>query len=147
MTLEKRSPLPVGRYWIDVATADKIGQFSTLIGAGEALGAVRLENVQIEGSSTTLDDVLRVLAGGTTPIAWFLFDVTGLGTFSIDAKTFGYPTVAGSDVHNQSDTTTEAEAESAVNRGFKVISAVLEGLAAVLAFKTIAELVQKAKRR
>ncbi len=140
---EKRSPLPPGRYYIDVVGVEKIKQFFGLLNPAVALGVVVIENVETNSGAFDLQSILQALDGDTIARVWVLFRVTGFGTLSIDAKTFGFPTIAADSVHTESDTETlppdpTVEAASTV----RTIIGVLEGIAAVLTVKTVLDMVK-----
>ncbi len=137
MSFEKRNPLPPGRYWIDVSGTDKVSGFAFLLSQAAALGAVVVENVELNGASVDLGSVLEALEGGNNPAAWFLFRVTDVGTFSIDQSQLGFATIADPNVHSQDDTVQKPDPVGDAQDTLKTMIAVLEGVAVVITLKTV----------
>lgn len=90
MTLERRNPLPVGSYWVDVF-GDKVPLFDGWLTAMHPIG-VRTEVT--EQFPATDDFPART---------WYKFSVTQ-PIAPWDAKTFGFPTVADASIKSSSDT-------------------------------------------
>lgn len=87
MAVERRNPLPVGRYWIDVI--DTRARPGLRLRFAEWLGANR-GNVRV---------VRREQFGGLltgAPRDWYLFEVTTPATWPSTAG-FGFPSIARSD--------------------------------------------------
>jgi hypothetical protein len=147
---ETQNPLPAGRYWIDVIGADKIRAFFTLLNTAAiaAPGLVLLENVELNGDSVDLQSFLRWALGDTTR-AWFLFRVGDRtkGAFSIDHKTFGYPSHASDNVKTETDTaqTPPDPVDEASDQVGKIIT-VVELVLGLYTLKTLLEFVSKAKK-
>ena len=81
MALERRNPLPVGRYWIDVAA----GKALELDGFFKSHAArVHVENTEESG------EVTFYIFSVSEPVPWF-------------AVNFGFPTVAGPNIHSKAD--------------------------------------------
>lgn len=79
--IERRNPLPAGRYWLDVPAA-KLEEL-------QGFFAANASRVHVE--STEQDD----------GVTWMLFTVSeALPWFAVN---FGYPTVAGANVHSKAD--------------------------------------------
>ena len=114
---EKTSPLPVGRYWIDVTGEQNITDFFGALNTAKDYGVVDIENVEVEGTDTSFSAVLNRLMGGpTVPQAWVLFRVTGVGSIAIDATRYGYPTKAPDCVTTKDQTSTATEAQTEVDK-------------------------------
>jgi hypothetical protein len=80
--LERRSPLPVGRYWVDIP-ASKTAEFAGYLAGNDR---VRVEVTEGGGDGGTFF-VFRVLA----PVPWF-------------AANFGFPNTAGPEIKSRADT-------------------------------------------
>jgi hypothetical protein len=102
--LERRNPIPAGRYWIDVIGTENIKAFFSLMNEAQKLGVVQIENSEFQGTTFDLDTILQKIAGGGDPQAWVLFRVTGVGTISLDNTRFGYPTIATTNIEHKDDT-------------------------------------------
>lgn len=100
MTEERRNPLPAGRYWLFVSEPNRI--------AFETWRTVNAASVKVEvtESETNTDP----------PTEFFIFNTVesvpvpgGTGTIAVplewDAKAFGFPSIAGPDVHSSADVT------------------------------------------
>lgn len=81
MTLERRNPLPAGRYWIDVVSA-KQDEFTGYLAA---MG----DRVHVE--ATEAGEPLWFLFQVKTPIPWFPIN-------------FGFPTIAPASIKSKADT-------------------------------------------
>jgi hypothetical protein len=81
VSLERRSPLPVGRYWVDVPSS-KSADFEGYLQANAA-------RIHVEG--TEAGEPLWFLFSVSEPVPWF-------------AVNFGYPTIAAADVKSKADT-------------------------------------------
>ena len=97
MTLERRSPLPKGRYWADMFARDGDDQVQAMTDwLTQNRGLVKLV------SSETFSD-------SDPPRTWFLFEVVGGpdgsgGTLLPEWVGIGFPTVAGPDIRSSDDT-------------------------------------------
>jgi hypothetical protein len=94
VTLERRSPVPVGRYWVDMFRTENFDQVQAM---QEWLQA----NTGIVRSISTEED-----EESDPPRGWFLFEVTGgpEGKFLPEWVGIGFPTVAGPEVLSSDDT-------------------------------------------
>lgn len=81
--LERRTPLPVGRYWLDVPES-KTSDFNGYLAA--SIERVKVEVTEGEGEHGTFY-IFRVLS----PVPWF-------------ATNFGFPNTAGPEVKSRADT-------------------------------------------
>ena len=86
MALERRNPLPPGRYWIDVF-GDNRPRFTTWARQQKASVKVRVTESDVNSEP---------------PREWHLFDVSAPVPW--DAQTFGFPTVAEPEVQTSQDT-------------------------------------------
>jgi hypothetical protein len=85
--LERRNPLPTGRYWID-ATSAKAPELEGYFQSNSA--RIHVETTEGAGETEgTIFYIFSVLA----PVPWF-------------ATNFGFPTVAGPEIKSKSDTAT-----------------------------------------
>jgi hypothetical protein len=100
MTLERRDPLPPGRYWIDTFD-EKIDVFESWASSS---GAVVDQREQFAGprSSTSLPEKKGV---------WFLFHTSSPASFP--QKDLGFPTIADSNVKTKADTVQRPETPTA----------------------------------
>lgn len=89
--LERRNPLPPGRYWIDVF-GNNIGPFQSWL--------------QSNRPSLTVESSRDFTVRGQPTRWWVLFVTRAPLTF--DQKRFGFPTVADASVHRSEDTATNA---------------------------------------
>lgn len=100
MTVERRNPLPAGRYWIMVFD-DKRQKFVDW-------RTINKDSVFVEATESFIE-------GEQHPHDFYIFRVSesvkvpgGTGTISVpvtwDATTFGFPTVAGPNVKSSADT-------------------------------------------
>lgn len=87
MALEKRNPLPIGRYWIDILNS-KVEEFSGFLEGHKSTIHVEVT----EGDSSE--------EGGTT---FYLFNTSA--PFTWLPVNFGYPTIAGPEIKSKADTT------------------------------------------
>jgi hypothetical protein len=94
MALEKRDPLPVGRYWIDVTN-----EHETLFETWTLHDGVYVLK------STPLEDSIATEAG-----TWYLFE-TKVPTPWGMAPTLGWPTIADASVQSKPDTADAPEVE------------------------------------
>jgi len=121
MKLERRNPIPPGRYWIDVVGKENIADFGAWI--LEMQGAVRLVTSQEE---TEADP----------PTLWALFEVPEGRSPFIDQQKFGFPTTAPEGVSSREDTEVGPEddddAASDIGKAVKVLSVVGVVLAATI---------------
>lgn len=94
MTLERRNPLPKGRYWVDMF-GDNRELFNEWLTANRGL----VHRISVE--SFPADD-------GGPARDWSLFEVTGgpTGEFLPEWVGIGFPTIADSSVMSSSDTVT-----------------------------------------
>jgi hypothetical protein len=90
MSLERRNPLPVGSYWIDVF-GDKITLFD---GWRAAFSPIGVKTRVTESFPATDTQPART---------WYKFEVTSIEA-PWDAKTFGFPTIADSSIQSSADT-------------------------------------------
>jgi len=110
VTLERRSPLPKGRYWADMFVQpdfDQVAAMNEWLTANR--GVVRLESSQSFDSDP--------------PRTWYLFEVTGGpgGTFLPEWVGIGFPTIATADVHSSDDTVQKPDPEGGPAWGFGLI--------------------------
>ena len=114
MTLERRQPLPVGRYWLDLrpGTLDTFRNWA----------AANLQRVQIERFEAH---------GGVT---FTIFQIVKPITF--DQRTFGFPTIATPDVQHAADTATRPPVPKPLDALNELLNAVhlpsLDGLGAMV---------------
>jgi len=90
MALERRNPLPVGSYWIDVF-GEKIPKFNGWLAA---FGPVGVHTDATETFDATDDFPPRV---------WYKFSVSQ-PIAPWDAVTFGFPTIADASIKSSADT-------------------------------------------
>ncbi len=148
MSFERKNPLPPGRYWLTVVGVEKIKAFSGLLNAATVLGVVVTENIELNGTSIDLEAVLQAILGETgEPRAWYLFRVTGIGTFSIDQKTFGFANIATDNIHNQDDTVQKPDPVGDAQDTVRTLIAVAEGLTVVIALKSVLDFLSKMRRK
>jgi hypothetical protein len=119
MAIDRTKPLPVGRYWIDLVGAERIGNFGAGVkGLNEAhAGLVRVisatrhlaNEAKDYAESADLTGVLVRLWEGmvgqiqdTPERDWVLFEVTAPAIWDFDVM--GTPTVAAAWVKSESDT-------------------------------------------
>lgn len=81
MTLERRNPLPVGRYWIDVVSTKSEEFTGYLVAMGDRV------HVEVTEAGEPLFYIFSV----KTPIPWFPVN-------------FGFPTVAPASIKSKADT-------------------------------------------
>lgn len=164
MSQERRSPLPAGRYWLDVVGLGNIIDFSLWL--DDNIGAVVVETVELDGKSfPSIGDIVNGLGGvipspipspsptpidpdaiptgamgGNPPIMFAIFRVTGTPT-KLDTK-FGFPEIAPASVKTESDTVQVPEPENPVGDAVKTAIAVLEGIAFVIGVKSILDIIK-----
>ncbi len=86
MALERRNPVPVGRYWIDVQNS-KTDEFNGFLAShSKSIHTDTTEGDSSEEGGTTFY-IFKVL----TPVTWLPVN-------------FGFPTIAGPEVKSKSDT-------------------------------------------
>jgi hypothetical protein len=93
MAVERRSPLPVGRYWVDII--DRNGEvllFDFWLKRGENAGKLKLINREDRGTTTFSIDYSGIR------YTFFLFDVLEPIEWP-RGKGFGYPSIAQSERH------------------------------------------------
>lgn len=88
MALERKNPLPIGRYWVDVPEAN-LPEFQAWL-------AERPTQIHVEATDQALADLTWYLFAVSSPVPWF-----GPGT----------PTIAESWVHSREDTVQRPPAE------------------------------------
>lgn len=89
MTIERRNPLPVGRYWVDVIGDDAIRKFD---------GWLVQHSFTVHVEKTQHDDGSILM--GRPPSNWVLFSVESPTKWEGP----GLPTVASPDVRSKDDT-------------------------------------------
>lgn len=92
MTIERRNPLPVGRYWQDIMGDVALVKWQSWV---KGLNADR-ENVAIDATESFAP------VDGSLPRTWILFRVLHEVVWAHDK--IGSPTVAGEIVHTSDDT-------------------------------------------
>lgn len=93
MTIERRSPLPVGRYWVDIIDRrGEVLEFDSWIKRGVADGKLALINSEQKGTKLWSLDNSGVL------YTFYLFDVLEPVEWPKN-KGWGYPSVARSEAH------------------------------------------------
>lgn len=104
--LERKSPLPVGRYWQDIFEKQARDWSEWVLPKLEAgtVKIVREEFFRADPlrSGEWLPDVLRPGTGEIRERSWFLFDV--LSPVDWPATKLGFPTIATPDVKTSADT-------------------------------------------
>lgn len=88
MALERRNPLPPGRYWLDVFGSNR-ARFAQW---------VKTPSVHVDSTQSFESD---------PPRNWYLFTVNA--PTEIDNKVFGYPTIAGVNVKSSDDTASKPD--------------------------------------
>lgn len=107
--LERRNPLPPGRYWQDIFAA-QASAWNAWLSENVASGAVRVAKVEHFKpdplrSGEWLPDAFQPENAGTIPArTWVLFDVVTATPWP--AVKLGFPTIADSSVQTSSDTAT-----------------------------------------
>lgn len=93
MTIERRSPLPVGRYWVDIIDRrGEVLEFDSWIKRGVADGKLALINREQKGAT------LWSLDNSGVRYTFYLFDVLEPVEWPKN-KGWGYPSVARSEAH------------------------------------------------
>jgi hypothetical protein len=93
------NPLPAGRYWIDLIGDQNIADFMTALQSAQDAGVVVIENQEAWDPSW-----LDKFEGAGDSQMWVLWNVTGAGSFSMDATRYGMPTIAPSCVKTKDQT-------------------------------------------
>ena len=126
MAVDLNSPLPAGRYWIDLIGAERIAKFGGGVkGLNEAHpGLVRIisatrhleneardyaESPDLTGVLVALWETVVGNVQDTPERDWVLFQTTAPAIW--DFKEMGVPTVAGADVKSEGDTVQRPEPE------------------------------------
>ena len=101
MTVERRSPLPPGRYWLDVTGKARIEDFEGYLSttARSAIAVERREDTDVPTPQITRVEKQR----------WYLFRVLKPARWF--GGNFGFPTIAHPDVRTRADTATVPRAE------------------------------------
>jgi hypothetical protein len=145
--LERRSPLPVGRYWQDIF-AKQARDWDLWVQPKIADGSVKIVKFEYfradplhDGS--WLPDVLKPDSAGTIAArSWLLFDV--VRPVAWPATKLGYPTIADQTIQSSSDTAQVPAGPTPLEEIGDAITGVLKPVAyvagAVLAFKLWQEL-------
>lgn len=122
MSLERRNPLPPGRYWIDVADrpAGQVAEFRSFL---------EDSRVDVESEEDTPAD------GATPAQTFFLFKTDKPLAFA--SERFGFPTIARADEHSKSDTGQVPDPQKDANEMLSTGIALLEGLAVVFTLNTV----------
>jgi hypothetical protein len=91
MTLERRNPLPAGRYYLDVFGPTHIAAFEAYLKSNAS--SITVENQQLTPASVlnAQPEVMFYLFTLRAPVGW-------------DQVTFGFPNIAGPNIRQQSDT-------------------------------------------
>jgi hypothetical protein len=113
MALERRTPIPVGRYWIDVI-GENIPAFDAW--------ARESPQVVIEASELFEDDEPRR--------EWVLFRTTAPAAF--ENRLFGFPTIADESVKTSGDTVQRPDPETTEDQIAKLASVAKFGIGAAL---------------
>jgi hypothetical protein len=93
MPIERRSPLPVGRYWVDIIDRrGEVLEFDGWIKRGVAAGKLALIKREDKGTTTWSLDYSGVR------YTFYLFDVLEPVEWPKN-KRWGYPTIARSEAH------------------------------------------------
>lgn len=167
MAQEKRNPLPVGRYWLNVVGAPHIADFSAWVATNNA--SVVIENIEMGGHAyPTLDAVLTAidaaipeptepgtpidpdaiptgsLGADSPPLLFVIFQVKNPVNF--DATEFGPPDIATPDVHTQSDTAYNTDPTKEAADKVDTVIRVVEGLAFVLTLKTLLDVLKNLRK-
>jgi hypothetical protein len=101
VTVERRSPLPPGRYWLDVTSKARVADFESYLEstARDAITVERRQDTEIPTPKISAVELQRwYLFRVTRPVRWF-------------AGNFGHPTIAGPSVRTRADTATAPRAE------------------------------------
>ena len=93
MTIERKSPLPVGRYWVDIIDRrGEVLEFDAWVKRGVSAGKLALINREQKGTTTWSLDYSGVR------YTFYLFDVLEPVEWPKN-KGWGYPTIARSEAH------------------------------------------------
>lgn len=122
MALERRNPVPVGRYWLDVP-ASKVEDFNGFLKSNS-------ERIHVENTEGT--DVVFYIFSVSEPVQWF-------------AANFGFPEIAGANVQSKADAVQTPDlppsaadtAEGLLNKAGKLVEFVGIGLGLLLALKLL----------
>lgn len=101
--LERRQPLPPGRYWVDVF-GDKRAQFSFWLETSPGVMILATESFPANGGPERDWYLFKT----TMPVAW-------------DALNFGYPTIADETITSSDDTVQKPEAEPVLGGFFDMV--------------------------
>lgn len=106
MTLQRKvSPIPPGRYWMNVIGSENIRDFSAWV--TDMGGGVVVETTSVDNTETPLESVL---SGGSSPTRLFvIFNVPEGKSPFLDARTFGFPSLAPKEIQNEQDTGSRPE--------------------------------------
>jgi len=135
MKLERRNPIPPGRYWIDVIGKENIDDFGAWI--VEMQGAVRLVNSTEDRESEP-------------PQLWALFEVPEGRSPFIDQIKFGFPTTAPEGVNNKEDTEvgpSDEDEPGDLSKAIKVLAFVGAALAATVGIVLLTAWTEGKKRQ
>ena len=113
MALERNvSPIPPGRYWLDVIGAANIEDFLGWV--ADMRGAVVVETTEVDRESTPLEDYL---ARGVNPSRLFVIFRVPVGRFPfLNAMQFGFPNKAPANVQASSDTVQRPDVDDPFGR-------------------------------
>lgn len=130
MTLERRSPLPVGRYWQDIfqkQAVDWDNWVSPKLKDG-SVAIVKLEHFREDPlhDGSWLPDIFDPNAGRIAARTWVLFDV--LKSVDWPATKLGFPTIAGN-VQSSSETAQNPPGPSPVQEIGDAVSEAAEAAA------------------
>jgi hypothetical protein len=136
MKLERRNPIPPGRYWIDVIGKENIDDFGAWI--IEMQGAVRLV--------TSTEDT-----ESEPPQLWALFEVPEGRSPFLDQQKFGFPTTAPEGVKNKEDTEQggddDDDGAGDVSKAIKILAVVGVALAATVGLVLLTAWTEGKKRQ
>lgn len=107
--LERRSPLPVGRYWVDVPR-DRFEAFNRWL----SMHATAVKVQATEARTDPMDEPFG--PGEIPPVTWFLFRV--LQPVAWEGP--GFPSIATDDVHSAEDTADRPDPEPDVAERFRM---------------------------
>lgn len=106
--VERRNPLPPGRYWIDVFGTD-IELFDMWLKGNGAIGFVDVLSTEFFDEKPAVPPFLESRPARN----WILFRVNAHTPFN--QTEFGFPTIAGEDVSSSSDTVQRPERQEGPN--------------------------------
>lgn len=106
--VERRNPLPPGRYWIDVFGAD-IEPFDMWLKGNGAIGFVDVLSTEFFDGQPAVPPFLDARPARN----WILFRVNAHTPFN--QIEFGFPTIAGNDINTSSDTAQRPDPEEGPN--------------------------------